>query len=64
MLATEKISKAFTAIVEEAVLAQNPGLPEQTQSHLKTIISIAKHQSDIRKPTSERCCSKHAKKCQ
>ncbi len=64
MLSTEKISKAFAAIVEEASLAQNPDLPEAVQNHLKTIVSIAKHQSDIRHAAKGSCCSKHAQKCQ
>lgn len=64
MLATEKISKAFAAIVEEASLAQSPELSEEVQKHLKTIVSIAKHQSDIRNAAKGSCCSQHAKKCQ
>lgn len=64
MLSTEKIAKAFAAIVEEASLAQNPDLPEETVKHLKTIVSIAKHQSDIRHAAKGSCCSKHAKHCQ
>ncbi len=64
MLATEKIAMAFAAIVEEASLAQNPDLPEQVQKHLKTIVSIAKHQSDIRNAAKGSCSCNHARKCQ
>lgn len=64
MLSTEKIAKAFAAIVEEASLAQNPDLPEAVQNHLKTIVSIAKHQSDIRFPVKDGCCGKHTQNCQ
>lgn len=61
MLSTEKISKAFTAIVEEAekLLQENP--PENAGAGLKTIISIAKHQSDIRGAGGGSCTSH--KKC-
>ncbi len=57
MLATEKIAKAFTAIVEEAekLLGQQPAA--EMEAGLKTIISIAKHQSDIRGAKGGSCTS-------
>lgn len=54
MLATEKISKAFVAIVEEAEKLQKAEKADYTEG-LKTIISIAKHQSDIRGATGGHC---------
>jgi len=61
MLPSEKISKGFTAIVEEVekLLQVNP--PEEVIPGLKTIISIAKHQSDIRGSSGGGC--KSHKKC-
>lgn len=56
MLATEKISKAFVAIVEEAEKLQKAEKADYTEG-LKTIISIAKHQSDIRGATGGHCTS-------
>ena len=55
MLASEKISTAFLAIIEEAekLRAQTDG--EDVQAGLKTIISIAKHQSDIRNARQGEC---------
>ena len=48
MLSTDKISGAFLAIIEEAEkLLEKGGTPEAEQG-LKSIVSIAKHQSDIR----------------
>ncbi len=48
MLASEKIAKAFIAIVEEAEKLQRENPSASIQEGLQTIISIAKHQSDIR----------------
>lgn len=48
MLASDKIAKAFLAIVEEAEKLKDSGASADVESGLKTIISIAKHQSDIR----------------
>ncbi len=64
MLASDKIATAFTAIVEEAEKLMTEGNKEQ-QAGLKTIISIAKHQSDIRGMKSDSCpshssCKKNA----
>ncbi len=61
MLSTEKISNAFSAIVEEAEKVKGEsGLSENARAAIDTIVSIAKHQSDIRqaKPGS---CKAHGK---
>ncbi len=52
---TEDIAKAFQAIVEEAQTIQEKNLPEDVQAKIKTIISIAKHQNDIRKSAKGSC---------
>ena len=62
MLASEKISKAFLAIVEEAEKLQQQG-GEEVQAGIKTIISIAKHQSDIRGAASGHCKSEAKSGC-
>ncbi len=62
MLATDKISKAFKAIVEEAEKALGNDNSKKTEKKLKSIISIAKHQSDVR-GAKKGCCGSHAKKC-
>ncbi|THB76679.1 MAG: hypothetical protein D6B25_09180 [Desulfobulbaceae bacterium] len=62
MLSTNKIAGAFLAIVEEAEKALEKELPKKAEKRLKTIISIAKHQSDIRK-SEKGSCKGHAKKC-
>ena len=58
MLATDKISNAFKAIVEEAekIAVAEPG--EEVAKGVKTIISIAKHQSDIRGVEGGKCSPK------
>jgi hypothetical protein len=48
MLASDKIAGAFQAIVEEAEKLNKGGLTGEAENTVKTIISIAKHQSDIR----------------
>lgn len=58
MLATDKISGAFKAICEEAEKLQKKDLPPKAQRRVKTIISIAKHQSDIRGAKKGACKSK------
>jgi hypothetical protein len=55
MLATEKIAKSFIAIIEEAEKAMQTTNSEEMLKGLKTIISIAKHQSDIRDAKSGDC---------
>ena len=52
---TDDIANAFRAIVEEAQGLQSQNLPDDVQSSIKTIISIAKHQNDIRKSTKGSC---------
>jgi len=58
---TEDIANAFVAIVEEAEKLKQDDLPGNVQSGLSTIISIAKHQNDIRKSEKGSCTadSKH-----
>lgn len=48
MLPSSKIENAFLAIVEEAEKLQKKDLSKKVAKRVKTIISIAKHQSDIR----------------
>ena len=56
MLSTDKISTAFNAIVEEASAMQNDqATPDKVKAGLATIISIAKHQSDIRNAPKDSC---------
>jgi hypothetical protein len=62
VLSTEKLSKAFLAIVEEAEKALEKDPSKKVEKRLKTIVSIAKHQSDIRDAKKGGCCSTH-KKC-
>jgi hypothetical protein len=56
---TDDIAKAFQAIVEEAQRLQSQDLPEDAQATVKTIISIAKHQTDIRQSPQGSCKAKH-----
>jgi hypothetical protein len=62
MLSTDKITNAFRAICEEAENLKNQDLPDEAKSGLSTIISIAKHQNDIRGAAKGSCTahSKHA----
>ncbi len=61
MLSTDQLSTAFTAIVEEAnALKDDPSTPDKIKAGLATIISIAKHQSDIRQATPGGCTA-HSK---
>lgn len=61
MLSTDKLSTAFNAIVEEAnALKGDPSTPDKIKAGLATIISIAKHQSDIRQ-ASPGSCTAHSK---
>jgi len=55
MLASDKIATAFLAIVEEAEKLIAAGAAGTQLDGLKTIISIAKHQSDIRGLESGSC---------
>ena len=58
MLSTEKIRNAFLAICEEAEKLKNNPNPDEVEKGLAVIISIAKHQSDIRGATKGSCRSK------
>lgn len=60
MLATEKIAGGFAAIVEEAEKMIRLEPAEEILSGLKTIVSIAKHQSDIRSAEPGQCRSHSA----
>ena len=55
MLASDKIANAFIAIVEEADKLIKAQPAEGQLDGLKTIVSIAKHQSDIRGLRSGDC---------
>ncbi len=52
---TDDIANAFQAIVEEAQGLQSQNLPEEAQATVKTIISIAKHQNDVRQSKKGSC---------
>jgi hypothetical protein len=63
MLSTDKIASAFAAICEEVDKINKDKLSRKAKKRLKTIVSIAKHQSDIRgagtghcPPHKKRCC--------
>lgn len=60
MLSTDKISRAFNAICEEAEGLKAQDVPDGVKEKLSTIISIAKHQSDIR-DAKKGSCSAHDK---
>ncbi len=61
MLSTDKIQKAFEAIVEEAEKALEKDVSKKVAKRLNNIVNIAKHQSDVRGATPKSCCT-HAKK--
>ena len=54
---TDDIAGAFTAIVEEAEQLKSRDLPEEVAGGLATIISIARHQKDIRQSTKGSCAA-------
>lgn len=60
MLSTDKITHAFAAICEEAEKIQSQDVSEEVKTGLATIISIAKHQNDIR-GAAKGSCTAHAK---
>jgi hypothetical protein len=60
MLSTEKISNAFSAICEEAEKIKTLGVSDPVSAGLSTIISIAKHQNDIR-ASAKGSCKGHPK---
>lgn len=62
MLCTEKIATAFTAICEEVDKIKKDELSGKTKKRLRTIVSIAKHQSDIRGAKKDKCTA-HKKSC-
>jgi hypothetical protein len=62
MLCTDKIANAFTAICEEVDKIKKDDLSKKAQKRLKTIVSIAKHQSDIRGAQKGKCKA-HKKAC-
>lgn len=60
MLSTEKISNAFNAICEEAEKIRSQNASDEVKAGLATIISIAKHQNDIR-GSAKGSCTAHSK---
>ncbi|WP_041277640.1 hypothetical protein [Desulfotalea psychrophila] len=56
MLATDNIASAFQAICEEVEKLKKKEHSKKVLKRLKTIILIAKHQSDIRGLAKESCC--------
>lgn len=63
MLSTDKISDAFKAICEEAEKLLKKDLSSKSEKRVKTIISIAKHQSDIRASRKGSCKADQKKTC-
>ena len=61
MLSTEKISRAFEAICEEAEKLKSMEVPDPVKAGLALIISIARHQNDIR-DAPRGSCRAHGKK--
>lgn len=55
MLSTEKITNAFAAICEEAEKLMDQGVSDPVKTGLSTIISIARHQNDIRGSAAGSC---------
>jgi hypothetical protein len=55
MLSTDKIMNAFTAICEEAEKLMDTGPPDHVRDGLSRIISIARHQNDVRNATQGSC---------
>jgi hypothetical protein len=55
MLSTHKIESAFKAICEEAENIKKDNLPDSVKKGLDTIMSIAKHQNDIRQSSKGSC---------
>jgi hypothetical protein len=52
---TDDIANAFKAIIEEAQAIQGANPAPDVQQRVKTIISIAKHQNDIRQSAKGSC---------
>ena len=55
MLSTEKIARAFAAICEEAEALKQRDVPRDVKDGLARIISIAKHQNDVRQSPKGSC---------
>lgn len=55
MLSTDKITNAFNAICEEAEKLKNQSVSDEVAAGLSIIISIAKHQNDIRSSAKGSC---------
>ncbi len=60
MLSTEKITRAFTAILEEAEKLGETQISDEIKDGLALIISIAKHQNDIRGAAKGSCKGSHS----
>ena len=60
MLSTDKITRAFEAISEEADKLRNTDVPDHVKAGLGLIISIAKHQNDIRQSPKGSCKATHS----
>jgi hypothetical protein len=60
MLSTEKITGAFAAICEEAEKLKQEEASQRVREGLSLIISIARHQNDLR-GAAKGSCSAHAK---
>ena len=60
MLSTEKITNAFAAICEEAEKLKEKQVPAEVKDGLAVIISIAKHQNDIRGASKGSCKAVHS----
>ena len=63
MLSTDKISGAFKAICEEAEKLLKKDLSPKEEKRVKNIISIAKHQSDVRGAKKGSCKAGGKKSC-
>lgn len=61
MLAVDKIASAFRGIVEEAEKIDRNTLSDEAAAAVKNIISIAKHQNDVRgMPKTGKCGHGHS----
>jgi hypothetical protein len=57
---TDDIANAFNAIVEEAEILKKEALTDPVKERLSVIISIAKHQNDVRH-SKKGSCTAHQK---
>ncbi len=60
MLSTDKITAAFNAICEEAENLRGSTESSEIKDGLARIISIAKHQNDVRSATKGSCTASHS----